>query len=226
MSFSILLVTATQMEADTFRKITALNASVSGLCESNGNFKLLVTGVGSIATAWTMTRWFSSNPQPDLAINAGIAGSYREEIEIGRVVVPVSDCFADAGVETEFGFETLAEAGLEKPDGFPFSGGRLFSDNRFVGLASERLRTVNAISVNTSTGTLATRRRLVNKFDPDIETMEGATFFYICSREKVPFLAIRSISNIVEARDRSRWNIPLALDNLALELQKFILNIN
>ena len=37
--------------------------------------------------------------KPDLAINAGIAGSYKDELIIGDVVMPVSDCFADAGIE-------------------------------------------------------------------------------------------------------------------------------
>ena len=50
----------------------------------------------------------------------------------GEVVVPVSDCFADAGIDTGKGFLTLAEAGLEDPDQFPFKGGRIIADNRFV----------------------------------------------------------------------------------------------
>ena len=65
------------------------------------------------------------------------------------------------------------------------------------------LKPVRAITVNSATGSEATIRKLVKKFNPDIETMEGATFFYICSREKIPFLAIRAISNRVEPRDKS-----------------------
>jgi futalosine hydrolase len=226
MSLNILFVTATPMEADTLRKITGLNESGKGLIARQCTFKLLITGIGSIATSWALTNWYSSNPKPDLAINAGIAGSYREDIETGQVVVPVSDCFADMGVETETGFKTLAEAGLEKPGKFPFSDGKIISDNRFVKYASTILNPVKAISVNTSTGSIASRNRLMNKFNPDIETMEGAAFFYICSMERIPFLAIRSISNMVGPRDKGRWNIPLALESLAINLQEIILNLN
>ena len=60
----------------------------------------LVTGVGSISTAWAMKKWISSGLRPDLAINTGIAGSYKDDIATGDVVMPVSDCFADAGIET------------------------------------------------------------------------------------------------------------------------------
>ena len=46
-----------------------------------------------------MKQWLSVNEKPDLAINAGIAGSYKDDIRYGDVVMPVTDCFADAGIE-------------------------------------------------------------------------------------------------------------------------------
>lgn len=225
MPISILFVTATSREADILRKIAEPDESGKKLISGSCIFEPLVTGIGSMATAWAITHWFTLNPKPDLAINSGIAGSFREDIVVGDVVLPVSDCFADAGVEADDGFFTLAEAGLEDPDKFPFAGGRITTGNRFIEKAAERLRTVDAISVNTATGSLLTRQRLVSKFNPDVETMEGAAFFYVCRRVDIPFMAFRSVSNMVEARDKSSWNIPLALDNLATELQQFILNI-
>jgi futalosine hydrolase len=68
--------------------------------------------------------------------------------------------------------------------------------------------------VGTSTGTLATREKLISKFSPDIETMEGATFFYLCKRFGIPFFALRAISNRVEVRNRENWDIKTALRNL------------
>ena len=87
------------------------------------------------------------------------------------------------------------------------------------------MKAVNAITVNTATGSDATRDKLVRKFNPDIETMEGATFFYICRRENIPFLALRAISNIVEIRNKSNWNIKLALLNLAEKLNEVLLTM-
>jgi futalosine hydrolase len=52
--------------------------------------------------------------------------------------------------------------------------------------------------------------------------MEGAAFFYICAREKIPFISLRAISNRVERRERNKWNIPLALDNLAGKLEELL----
>jgi len=56
--------------------------------------------------------------------------------------------------------------------------------------------------------------QLIKGFEPQIESMEGAAFFYVCILEKIPFIEIRSVSNEVGERDRSKWNIPLALDSL------------
>ncbi|KKO19734.1 MAG: hypothetical protein BROFUL_01556 [Candidatus Brocadia fulgida] len=44
--------------------------------------------------------------------------------------------------------------------------------------------------------------------------MEGAAFFYACLMERIPCLQIRTISNYIEDRNKGRWNVPLAIDNL------------
>jgi len=214
MPLRILVVSATPAESDVLKNIDGFDlASV-------------VTGVGTVATAWALTRYLNSGQRPDLAINIGIAGSYNTDIPVGEVVVPGSDCLADEGIEERSGFLTLAESGLRDPDGFPFRAGRLWADEFPVPAATESLRKVKAITVNTATGSQETIKRLSEKYNPDIETMEGAAFFYVCIREKMPFLALRAVSNLVEPRDRDKWNIPLALHNLKNKLREVLLLIN
>jgi futalosine hydrolase len=170
-----------------------------------------------------MKQWLSQNSYPDLAINAGIAGSYSGKINVGDVVMTLTDCFADMGIETGAKIITLAEAGLMDPDKFPFNKGVIVADNKFVKKAGTILKKVNGITVNTCSGSVSTIERLRRKFNPDIETMEGATFFYICALEKIPFLSLRAISNKVEPGNRDSWNIKLALDNLAGKLEEILL---
>ncbi len=217
----ILIVAATEGEAGIF-------GNIKGIVKSGGVFEIgdykidtLVTGVGSVSTAWSLSKWFSVNEKPYLVINIGIAGSFKKDIPVGEVVIPVSDCFADAGIESGRGFLTLAEAGLDDPDRFPFRSGRIICDNRFVDLVAGKLRKAHAVTVNTASGTEETIARLVSKYDPDIETMEGATFAYICSCEKVDYLALRSVSNLIGPRKEQKWDIPLALESLALALEEF-----
>ncbi len=117
MSFKILYVTATTAESRILAEGTGMMSAVTG----PGKLELshLVTGVGSISTAWALNQWITLNGRPDLAINGGIAGSYKDELVPGDVVMPVSDCFADAGIEDENIFLTLSEAGLISADEYP-----------------------------------------------------------------------------------------------------------
>lgn len=216
----ILIVAATEKEAGIL-----LNAG-GGFEKEDHKIDTLVTGVGSMNTSWSLLKWFSVNEKPDLAINIGIAGSFKKDIATGDVVIAVSDCFADAGVESGRAFLTLAEAGLEDADGFPFRSGKIICDNGFVEVAAVKLRKAQAITVNTASGTEETITRLVNKFEPDIETMEGAAFAYICSRERVDYLALRSVSNFIVPRQEQKWDIPLALKALGLVLEDFFITID
>jgi futalosine hydrolase len=173
-----------------------------------------------------MKQWFSENNRPDLVINAGIAGSFNEGIKKGEVVMPVSDCFADQGIETGDRYLTLAETGVVDPDEFPFRNGFLHCENKFSAKTATLVKPVRAITVNTTSGTESTIEKLRNKFNPDIETMEGATFFYICARENISFLALRAVSNMVVPGRSDKWEIPLALENLSEKIKevfKFLL---
>jgi futalosine hydrolase len=222
MPFRILFVVATETEGNVLRKLPGMISYDEGFSLNNCDIKLLVTGVGSVATAWSLKQWLTVNERPDLIINAGIAGSFKDDIKIGDVVMPVTDCFADSGIENADDFITLFESGFADPDQFPYRSGLLQCNATISDRMNDILRPVTAITLNTATGSSYTLNKLVKKFNPDIETMEGATFFYICTREKIPFLSLRAISNQVEPRNRSKWNIPLALEKLTERLNEVI----
>jgi futalosine hydrolase len=221
----VLLVFATATEAAIIQEIEGIISSGEGYHLGSTDISILVAGVGGISTAWAMKLWMDNNSNPDLAINAGIAGSYKDEYKIGDVVMPVTDCFADMGFESGEKMITLAEAGLIEADKFPFEGGVIHSRNKYIKTAEKILRKVNGITVNTCSGSETTIEKLKHKFNPCIETMEGATFFYICAREKIPFLSVRAISNKVEPRNRDSWDIPLALENLRGKIKELLLMI-
>ena len=63
-------------------------------------------------------------------------------------------------------------------------------------------------------------------FAADIESMEGAALHYVCLLQKVPFLQLRSISNKVGVRDKTKWKIKTAIDNLTMELNALLMIIN
>ena len=69
-------------------------------------------------------------------------------------------------------------------------------------------------------------QKIVKQFSPDIESMEGAATFYVAKQENTPVIQIRSISNLVEKRNKMNWNTPLAIKNLNQWLIQFITEIN
>lgn len=181
------------------------------------NVDILVTGYGSVFTAYYLTRALNMINY-DLAINIGLAGSFDHFLEQGFVVNVVQDQFGDLGVEHKNKMYTLYEEELMDENEFPFAEGKLNSLGNFEIEEVESLIPVKGITLNTFTSNPKRINMLRDKYSPEIETMNGAAFFYVCLAEKVPFLQIRSISHFVEIRRIENWNIPSALHNLTKSL--------
>ncbi len=187
---------------------------------------VVISGIGSVATAYSLTRHLSTH-NCQFAIQAGIAGSFRRDIAIGAVVTIENEMPGDWGVENNEIFEDLFDTGFLKENDSPFKEKTLHNDLQQLHRVLPHLPgvpgriKVNGVTVNTVSGSEKTIRRLKSKYNPDVESMEGAAFHYVCLKENVPFIQLRGISNYVEIRDKSRWNIPLAIENL----NKYLIDI-
>lgn len=211
---SILITAATQTELNCLDFLKDMTTDASDEDYRGIKILRLVTGIGSVSTVWSLMDFLKRGIKPSISINLGIAGSYKEKYNVGSVLVPASDCFADMGIESSHPFKTIWETGLIDPDKFPFKKARVSASPELINIAHEIFPLVQGITVNTCTGTSLTKELWKSKFNPDIETMEGAGFYYVCQRENIPSVAIRSVSNMVEERNREGWNIELALEKL------------
>ena len=180
----------------------------------------MLTGIGATSTSYRLTKQLCSTETPyDLVVNTGIAGSFSEEFPIGAVARIDKEYFGDLGFETFSGFQTLFEYQILDADTFPFKGGALNAPllgDRLENALSH-IKKASSVTVQTVSGLPEKTDRLRMGFSPQIESMEGAAFFYICLLERLPFIELRSVSNEVGERDRTKWNIPLALENLKKE---------
>ncbi len=181
--------------------------------ESYPDVDVLVTGVGMMAAAWELGRYLARN-RPGLAIQAGIAGSFRHHWPLGETVLVTRETLGDLGVEDNQDFRDLFDIGLWQPGMKPFTDKELINTLSLVPESLQGLPQAAGVTVNTVSGSTASIARLGQKYRPDVESMEGAAFHYSCLVEQVPFVQLRTISNYVEVRDKSRWNIPLAVENL------------
>ena len=214
-NMNILLVSATPFEIRPLQEWlnAKFTAQEEGIFQKNGlTVRLLVTGIGLTATAWNLGRRLALHP-PDLALNVGIAGAFDRSLQLGDVVHVTSERFGDLGVEEADGrFTDLFELALLEPTDPPFVNGLLYNPDA----AQYRfLPPVRGLTVNKVHGNQASIHAIQQKYpDAQVESMEGAAFFYACLQSGIPFLQIRSISNYVEPRNRAGWQLGLAIEAL------------
>lgn len=209
MKMKILIVSATEKEIEPLMKILEVKKFFKDfkICRfKNSEVHILISGTGMVSTTYFLTKAISK--KYDLAMNLGIAGSFKKNIKIGEVVNVVKDRFSELGAEDGEKFISLNEMNLKGENEFE-------NKNSIREIREIRvLKKVSGITVNTVHGNESSIKKVVKKFNPDIETMEGAAFIFVCRKEKIPCVQIRAISNFVERRNKKNWNIPLAIKNL------------
>ena len=220
---NLLLTAATSAEIQPAMNFIQENFTQKGegsFQEGSFELKVLISGVGILSTSHSLTRFFARH-SCDLAIQAGIAGSFRPDIPIGEVVEVEREILGDLGVQDGDQFLDLFDIHLMEQGQFPFTDKFLWNK----GIHHPKFppfRKVNSITVNQVSGRESTIRIWEEKYHPDLETMEGAAFHFVCLQEEIHFLQIRSISNEVRVRDKSKWDIPLAITQLNLHLIEMI----
>ena len=216
----ILLVAATATELEPL--ISDFGCSVSDF-EGNilqlpaANCQLLVTGVGMVGTAFALGKCLTQ-PKYDLVVNLGIAGCFDRNISLGELAEITQDTLAELGAEDDASFLTIGQLGFGEDTFYPSTK---LADlyNLFNNF---NLKTARAITVNTVHGNDTSIKKVIARLNPQLESMEGAAFFYACNQMNVPCIQIRAVSNYVEKRNRDNWNIGLAVKNLNIFAAEFL----
>ena len=183
----------------------------------------LITGVGSYAMIYKLTALLNRE-KFDLIINVGIAGSFEKSLKIGDLVLVESEEIGDLGIDDNDNFRTLFEENFTDKNDFPFSEGKLIC-NYYPPSSQLPSQKVKSLSLNTVGGEETKIKRLRQKFDAQIENMEGAAFFYVCLMSEMKFIEIRAISNFVEPRNKENWQIMTAISNLNENLKILLLDL-
>ena len=189
------------------------------------NVIVLQCGVGKVAAAvgtTIMIDLFS----PDLIINTGSAGGMSTDLSVGDVVISTDVRYNDVDV-TLFGYEY---GQLPKmPPGFT-------PDESLV--QSAKKAALKITNIHITEGLITTGDSFIHdperaefiqsKFPPIKATeMEAAAIAHVCHLAKVPFLIIRSISDVpgVESKQSFEDFILVAGKNSALLVEEIIKEI-
>ncbi len=209
----ILLAAATSFEIQP--TIDALGKQLT----HRNRITVSITGVGGIPTTWTLMRQIDSH-RPDLIVQAGIAGCFTDGLP-GTVMAIREDELADLGVWENESFHSAFDLGLADADTPPFSNGKLINPYHNL-LAFTGLPIISALTVNEITTSPRRIEWYRQNRNAVVESMEGGPLHYVCLKENIPFLQLRSVSNTVGIRDKTKWDIGLAITRLNEQLIRII----
>lgn len=215
----LLVVTAVAAERDAILAglgARGLDAGDVGATDdpTTAGAHVLTVGVGIASAAARTARWLTERQRHgntyDAVISAGIGGAYVGRGALGDIVVGRRTIAADLGADSPDGYLTLSDLGFgtDAMDADP---------DLFERVASVLPAAVtgSVLSVHTVTGTAARAAELTDRHpDAVAEAMEGWGVATAAEDHGVPFVEIRTVSNLVGPRDRSAWRIDLAMGAL------------
>lgn len=205
----IAIYTATNFEADYLK---------SSLPQDKHDFVFITTGVGIMHATYTIYDSIVQH-KPDMMIQLGIAGAYNTKLQLTDVVAVISEQLGDAGAEEKDSMLDLFDLGFLQ-DSFPFADKKL--TNFHLNIWNIDLPLVRSLTVNSSSGTTDTIKKRLEKYNSDIENMEGAPFHYAALHHQIPFIQFRCISNYVEPRNKENWEIEKAIKKVTEAVVTFI----
>ncbi len=194
--------------------VHAAPAEGDGLAAAHPAHRFVLVGVGPARASFALTRALLGGRPPSVVCALGVAGAYPARIvattlRVGDLVVVGDDVLADEGVETEDGFVSTAALGL-------------VGEERVAMHAATSARLARALAapivagatVSTCSGTDARARAVQARSAAQVETMEGAALGLVCARFAIPFVQVRSVSNLCGDRRRGEWDLARALASL------------
>lgn len=155
---------------------------------------------------------------PRVVILFGVGGAYPSSgLRIGDVAIAEKEVYGDEGVLTPDGFRgtdfigipLLKKAGKRYFNEFPLSPPHL----PLVSRKNFEIRSGTFVTVSACTGTRNRAEALEKIFGAICENMEGAAMAQVCTMYGIPMIEMRGISNIVEDRDKDKWNLILASEH-------------
>jgi futalosine hydrolase len=190
--------------------------------EKSKRFKIYFhqSGVGMMASSFSLTKLIIEE-KPDLLLQVGMAGCFDPSVALGKVVVVEKEIEGNTGVEENGKWRDLFNLKLEKANYPPYVK-RTLPNPHIEKFNLLKLKAVTGITVAEVTTRKERIKQLVKKYEPVTESMEGAALHYVCRNTNTNFLQMRTISNYIGERDKSKWKMKEALENLNTTLLKYI----
>lgn len=183
---------------------------------------LLRSGIGKVNAAISVTLLLEIY-QPEAVINTGSAGGFHLDLNVGDVVISQSVCHHDVDV-TPFGYERGQVPGM--PACF-------LPDEKLVAAAKQAIDSLGEVAH--MHGLIATGDRFMHLAE-DVQStreafpemiaceMEAAAVAQVCHRFDVPFVVIRSLSDIAGKENKLSFEqyLPKAVKHSSTVVQQML----
>jgi len=187
------------------------------------------SGVGKANAASAATSLIERY-RPELLIITGCGGAYPGSgLSVGDLALASDEIFGDEGVDTPTAWLDLGQ--MELPlltkgvrswyNSIPLARHEAQKAMKLAGSHGVRLVRGRFVTVSSCSGTKERGQELARRHQAVCENMEGAAIALTALRYGIPCLEIRGISNLVEDRDLSRWDISRAVE----AAQRFVVKI-
>ena len=185
---------------------------------------LVECGVGKVNAART-TQIVIDNMKVDYVFNIGVAGGIKNNMSVGDIVL------AESLVQHDFDITAFHhEKGY-----IPNVGTYISTDTYLLKLAEEKLKEEN--DLNLVTGVIASgdifcteekmSNKIATKFNACCVEMEGASIAQVCYLSHIPFLIIRSISDVPNNNNVMTYEdfLTSSAKKVALAMKKILINL-
>ncbi|MDP3048712.1 MAG: futalosine hydrolase [Thermodesulfovibrionales bacterium] len=241
------LISATEKESrailKTLRRIKGKSLALPVYQGKIGKTNIIhiISGIGKTNAAYAATLLIEKF-SPSAVINFGIGGAYPSaNLRAGDIAIADKEIYGDEGLWLRDGFHKADEIGiplLKKGrkkyfNEFPLDKELIKKATKIIpphpplakgGWGDLKIKSGTFVTVSTATGTGRRAREIEKRFDAICENMEGAAVAHVCAMYGIPMLEIRGISNIVEDRDRSKWDVKTAAENCQKTVLTFLLS--
>ena len=183
---------------------------------------LVQSGVGKVNAART-TQILIDRYKPEAIINVGVGGSINSELNIGDVVI------SKKIVQHDFDITTF-----DHPKGYvPEVGDYIEGDKNLLKTFYNIINEMEENDYKTKIGVIASgdifctdikhKEKIQNKFNADIVDMECSAIAQIAFLDNIPFIGIRSVSDVPNGDNTSTYkdNVELAAEISSKILEKF-----
>ena len=195
--------------------------------ELNGKQVILTkSGIGKVAAA-VATTLLLEKFNPDQVINTGSAGGYDTTLNVGDIVISTEVRFHDVDL-TAFGYEIGQMAQL--PAAFPADKNLMVAAQKAAD-AIAHLKTIQGLICTGDIFMADPTKAEIARFNfPTMAAceMEAASIAQVCYQFKVPFVIIRSLSDIAGKKSELSFDqyLPIAAKNASILVEEIVNNLN